>query len=154
MFRQLMFMVFCVLLGSGDAFAGTPNPFRVEAKDASVTAGQAGKVQVLVHVPKDHHLYRDMMEVTRVEDDASGVIVTGTPSFPPGFVKPDPADPGATREQYDMDVIIDVPIDAVTKPGRYTLKFEVRYQGCKKSLCWMPQTDVVEATFIVAKGKK
>ena len=65
MFRQLMFMVFCVLLGTGDAFAGTPNPFRVEGKTASAAIGQDGIVQVLVHVPKDHHLYRDMMEVTR-----------------------------------------------------------------------------------------
>ena len=153
MFRQLMFLVFCVLLGSGDSFAGTPNPFRVEAKDASVVKGQSGKVQVLVHVPKDHHLYRDMMEVTRIEDGAGEKIVTGEPSFPPGFVKPDPADPSATREQYDMDVIIEIPVKSTAKPGNYALKFEVRYQGCKKSLCWMPQTDVVESTLTIRKAK-
>jgi len=154
MFRQLMLMLFCVLMGAGDAFAGTPNPFRVEAKNASAAAGQDGKVQVLVHVPKEHHLYRDMMEVTRVDDAAGDAVVTGEPSFPPGFVKPDPADPSATREQYDMDVIIEVPVKAVSKPGTYALKFEVRYQGCKKSLCWMPQTDVVESTLTVGKAKK
>jgi len=154
MFRQLMFMVFCVLLGSGDAFAGTPNPFRVEAKNGTAVAGQDGQVQVVVRVPKDHHLYRDMMEVSRIEDEAGATIVTGEASFPPGFVKPDPADPSATREQYDMDVVIDVPVKAVSKPGDYTLKFEVRYQGCKKSLCWMPQTDEVEATMTISKSKK
>lgn len=154
MFRQLLFMVFCVLFGSGDAFAGTPNPFRVEGKRASAAIGQDGIVQVLVHVPKDHHLYRDMMEVTRMVDEASTTVVTGEASFPPGFVKPDPADPSATREQYDMDVVIDVPVKGVAEAGNYTLKFEVRYQGCKKSLCWMPQTDVVEVTLKVGKDKK
>lgn len=154
MFRQLMFMVFCVLLGTGDGFAGTPNPFRVEGKTASAAIGQDGIVQVLVHVPKDHHLYRDMMEVTRVDDEASAAVVTGEASFPPGFVKPDPADPSATREQYDMDVVIDVPVKGVAKAGTYTLKFEVRYQGCKKSLCWMPQTEVVEATLRVGASEK
>ena len=154
MFRKLMFMVFCVLLGSGDAFAVTPNPFRVEGKSASTAIGKDGVVQVLVHVPKDHHLYRDMMDVTRVEDESSTTVLTGEASFPPGFVKPDPADPSATREQYDMDVLIDVPVKGVAQAGTYTLKFEVRYQGCKKSLCWMPQTDVVEATLRVEAGEK
>ena len=109
---------------------------------------------MLVHVPKEHHLYRDMMEVTRVDDAAGDAVVTGEPSFPPGFVKPDPADPSATREQYDMDVIIEVPVKGVAKAGTYTLKFEVRYQGCKKSLCWMPQTDVVESTPTVEEGEE
>ncbi len=153
MFRQLMVMMVC-LLGAGHAWAGTPNPFRVEAKDVASGVGKASVVQILVHVPKDHHLYRDMMEVTRIQEEASVAVITGEPSFPPGFVKPDPADPSATREQYDMDVIIDVPVNKVAVSGTYPLKFEVSYQGCKKSLCWMPQTDVVELTLNIGKDAK
>ena len=43
MFRQLMLMLFCVLLGAGDAFAGTPNPFRVEAKNASAALDRTAR---------------------------------------------------------------------------------------------------------------
>ena len=130
---------------AGPAIAGTKNPFRVETTDVTVENGKASHVQVIVRVPEQHHLYRDMMEVSRVQDDGSAAVVTGEASFPPGFTKPDPADPTATREQYDMDVVINVPVSKVEQPGTYTLKFEVRYQGCKKSLCWMPQTEIVEA---------
>lgn len=153
MFRSFIFLV--AWMGfAAPAFAGSKNPFRVEAKDAVIASGDKGEVQVIVRVPKDHHLYRDMMDVTRVADDGTAAVVTGDASFPPGFTKPDPADPGATREQYDMDVVINVPVVNVEKPGSYTLKFEVRYQGCKKSLCWMPQTEIVEAMVKVGGTSK
>ena len=125
------------------AWAGNENPFRVEAVDAKVAPGTSGVVQVLVRVPAQHYLYKDMMAVSIVSADG---IKTGEASFPPGHQKPDPADPSSTREQYDMDVVIEVPVTASDKAGAYPLNMEVRYQGCKKSLCWMPQTEQVEAT--------
>jgi thiol:disulfide interchange protein DsbD len=39
---------------------------------------------------------------------------------------------------YDMDVVIEVPVTAPSKPGTYDLDLEVAYQGCKKTLCWLP----------------
>ena len=153
MFRNIfLFLVWACL--AGPAFGGSKNPFRVETTDAVLKKGEKGQVQVIVRVPEQHHLYRDMMEVSRVSDDASASVVTDEASFPPGFTKPDPADPSATREQYDMDVIINIPIAKVDAPGTYSLKFEVRYQGCKKSLCWMPQTETVEAVVKVGGGEK
>jgi len=150
---------------SSVAVAGTQNPFRVDATNAQLDAHGTGTVSVNVRVPKDHHLYRDMMSVQTqtvrfqaaglkkapvlvAENDANHLTV-GDPSFPPGFTKPDPADPSSTREQYDMDVVIDVPVTAAAIAGTYTLEFAVEYQGCKKSLCWMPQSDVVESTVTV-----
>ena len=53
-----------------------------------------------------------------------------------------------------MDVVVLVPVNKVENAGTYTLKFEVRYQGCKKSLCWMPQTEIVESTVIVGDSSK
>ena len=148
--------------------AGTSNPFRVDATNAELEAENSGDVSIVVRVPKDHYLYRDMMtvqlqtvrfsaasakgETAVVEAEAAGHLRVGSPSFPPGFVKPDPADPTATREQYDMDVFIQVPLTAAAASGRYTLDFAVEYQGCKKSLCWMPQTEVVQST-VTVKGK-
>ena len=66
-------------------------------------------------------------------------------------MKPDPADP-ALREQYDMDVVVDVPVKGVAKPGTYTLKFEVRYQGCQVAVLDAAD-DVVEATLGRASEK-
>jgi len=150
-FLTVLFAWACML---APAAAGSDNPFRVEATNAAFKAGEEGAVQVIVRVPKDHHLYRDMMEVSQVQStDATGPT-TGEPSFPPGFVKPDPADPEATREQFDMDVVIDIPVNKVDVAGTYTLQFEVRYQGCKKSLCWMPQTEIVESTVTVGAQAK
>jgi thiol:disulfide interchange protein len=123
----------------------------VEAANTELSAGEKGVVQVTVRVPAEHHLYRDMMAVSVVS--AEGLKV-GEASFPPGHSKPDPADPTATREQYDMDVVIEVAVTAPESVGEYPVTFEVRYQGCKKSLCWMPQTESVEATVRVAGAKK
>jgi len=150
--------------------AGTKNPFRVEATNAKLTAKEPGSVTVTVRVPKDHHLYRDMMAVTPatlkfnaesgnaepivIGPKKEGHLTVGTPSFPPGFFKPDPADPTSSREQYDMDVVIEVPVTAASATGTYVLEFQVEYQGCKKSLCWMPQTDMVESTVSVSESKQ
>ena len=149
-----MFRFWCLLVSliswSTPAWSGTDNPFRVEATDAKIAAGEKGVVQVVVRVPANHHLYRDMMNVSVVS--ASG-LKTGEASFPPGHSKPDPADPSNTREQYDMDVVVEVPV-TTTETGTFPVSFEVRYQGCKKSLCWMPQTETVEATVHVAGAPK
>ena len=150
-----MIRFWCLLISligwSAPAWSGSENPFRVEATDAKVEVGGSGVVQVVVRVPPNHHLYRDMMDVTVV---SSAGVETGEASFPPGLSKPDPADPSSTREQYDMDVVVEVPVKATDKPGAYPVTFEVRYQGCKKSLCWMPQTENVEATVHVAGAAK
>lgn len=162
---RFMLWMASFLVWSSTAIAGTQNPFRVDATNAKLDAQGTGTVSVNVRVPKDHYLYRDMMSVQTqtvrfhpdgpksasvvvAENDATHLAV-GTPSFPPGFTKPDPADPSSTREQYDMDVVIDVPVTAAATAGTYTLEFAVEYQGCKKSLCWMPQSDVVESTVTV-----
>ena len=152
------------------AVAGTKNPFRVEATDTKLKAAEEGSLTVTVRVPKEHHLYRDMLMVTPAtlkftaqgaKGEASligpemvGHLAVGAPSFPPGFFKPDPADPTFSREQYDMDVVIEVPVTAASAIGTYVLELQVEYQGCKKSLCWMPQTDLVESTVFVSDSKK
>ncbi len=162
---RLLLLVVTAIFGSAPVYAGSSNPFRVEATNAAIAPSEAGEVAVVIRVPADHHLYRDMMVVhpqvlrfqeasasaapTVVAPGAQGHLSIGTPSFPPGFTKPDPADPSATREQYDMDVHVQIPVTAAARTGTYTLEFEVEYQGCKKSLCWMPQSERVESTITV-----
>jgi len=124
----------------------TDNPFRVEAERLTLAAGAGGALRITIAVPRDHHLYKDMVEVTVV---SAGGLKLSEASMPPGLKKPDPADPSTLREVYDMDVIIEVPVGAVKEAGEYPVVFSVSYQGCKKSLCWMPQTDEVRAKIFV-----
>ena len=140
-----------LMMWSSPVWSGKDNPFRVETTDAKLELDGKGVVQVIVRVPENHYLYRDMMTVTVVSSEG---VTTGEPSFPPGHDKPDPADPSASREQYDMDVVVDVPVTAPAQPGSYPVSLEVRYQGCKKSLCWMPQTETVEASVQVTGATK
>jgi len=142
LFRMLLF--FAAMWGFAPTVEArsTKNPFRVEAETLALAAGAAGRLRITIAVPKDHHIYRDMVEVVVI--DAGGLELAEA-SYPPGLKKPDPADPATLRQVYDMDVIIEVPVAGVVKPGVYPVTLQVTYQGCKKSLCWMPQTDEIQA---------
>ena len=149
MFRLLLF-IFGYFLVPSAAMAGTKNPFRVEATNAEVVPGEAGAVSVIIRVPNEHHLYKDMMSVGVLKSES---VVVGEAVFPPGMKKADPADPTSEREQYDMDVVIELPVTGPSKLGEYPITLLVEYQGCKKSLCWMPQTEQVDATVKVVEKK-
>jgi thiol:disulfide interchange protein DsbD len=142
MTRMLLFLGLVLGLSSSAQARDAANPFRVEAESLQLSPGSAGALRITIAVPKDHHLYKDMVEVVVLE---SGGLKLGPASMPVGLKKPDPADPSTTREVYDMNVIIEVPVAPVTAAGKYPLTFSITYQGCKKSLCWMPQTDEVRA---------
>lgn len=121
-------------VGGGSAEAA-PNPFRVESAAPALKAGAKDKIRITVVVPEGYHAYRDMMSV--VATDPAGLTL-GEASFPPGLTVPDPANPGATREQYDFDVLIDVPVTAPKAGGTFNPTFHVVYQGCKKGVCYPP----------------
>ena len=139
-----LFLMLAIVLGLGAPAEArdTKNPFRVEAELLKVAPGVAGALRITIAVPKNHHLYKDMVEVVVVQ---SGALKLGEASLPPGLSKPDPADPSATREVYDMDVIIEVPVAASKVEGSFPVDLSISYQGCKKSLCWMPQTEEIRA---------
>ena len=124
------------------------DPFRVEAQDATVLPGASGKVTVVVRVPDGFHVYRDMLAV-KVEN--AGKVTAGSPAFPDGSLADDPASPGAVRELYEQDVYIQIPV-SVPKgiSGDIPVLLDVRYQGCKRSLCYLPGEQ--EVTAIVHTG--
>ena len=147
-----------LLIAVGLLFAGPAcaqdlekNPFRVEVTDLTLAPGASGKVAVSVIVPREYHVYRDMMHVKVL--DAHGLKV-GEPDFPPGRNLPDPSNPAQTREMYDMDVVIDVAVTAPSKPGTYDLDLEVAYQGCKKTLCWLPAVEELTSKVTVGTVPK
>jgi thioredoxin:protein disulfide reductase len=132
---RLLLALGLLLAGPASAQDLQKNPFRVEVTDLTLAPGASGNVTVSVIVPRDHHVYRDMMHVKVL--DAHGLTVA-EPDFPPGRKLPDPANPAQTREMYDLDVLVHVPVTAPMAPGTYDLDLEVAYQGCKKTLCWFP----------------
>lgn len=129
--------------------APVKNPFFVKAEGVTLAPGAKGVVTLTLAVPTEFHVFRDMMEVKVT--DAAGLSF-GEPSFPPGEHKPDPLSPGSLREQFDQDVIVEVPVTAPQKEGSYIAALTFRYQGCKETLCYMPATDKVEATVLVQPG--
>ena len=142
---------FLVLLALVQPVFAGEDPFRVEALNASIAEGGSGKVTVIVRVPDGFHVYRDMMAVEVVNN---GGLTIGSPSFPPGEMAPDPASPGSLRELYEEDVFVELPVTVPTgtKGTRSTL-VHVRYQGCKKTLCYMPGEQDVEATVTVSSSR-
>jgi thioredoxin:protein disulfide reductase len=147
---RFMLLILSAIALAPVGLASDKNPFRVEVEDLRLAPGATGALRVTLAVPADHHVYRDMMDATVT--DAAGLSF-GPASFPPGQQAPDPANPAATREMFDTDVIIEVPLSAAPAVGTYQVGLQVRYQGCRKTLCWMPATEDLTATVIVGDGK-
>ena len=125
------------------------NPFRVEAPAAASVPDAAGRLEVVVRVPSGHHVYRDMMFVKVLD---GGGLAVAEPSFPKGFERPDPANPAATRELYDLDVYVELPFGEAPA-GVYDVRLQVGYQGCKGGLCFMPVVEEVEVRVDVAPAR-
>ena len=127
---------------STDAHAAMPNPFRVEGVGVKLAPKGVGVVQVRIIVPPGHHIYRDQIRVRPLD---AGAVALGVPSLPPGIPSPDPANPANSREMYDLDVIIEVPVEAPDEAGLHPVRLEVGYQGCRSGLCYMPVLEEVMA---------
>lgn len=138
-------IVLCMVVAPASA---ATNPFRVECHADTLEPGSEGMIEVRVVVPSGYYVYRDMMSVEVLD---AGGLTLGEASFPPGIFKPDPANPGTEREQFDMDVFVQVPVRAPSEAAMYSAWMKVRYQGCKQSLCYMPQVEEVEARVRVAR---
>ncbi len=132
------------LIGAAQA---AEDPFRVETDNLSISEGGAGQLPVYVRVPPGFHVYRDMLSVEVISSDG----LTAAPAvFPLGLLTDDPASPGATREMFEQDVRITVPLQAPAGiSGRRSVRLLVRYQGCKRSLCYMPGEQELSATITV-----
>ena len=131
------------LIWNSTAQAG--NPFRVEVLPVTAALEQEGAISVVFVVPEDHHLYVDMMSVTAAP---SRELNIQAPQFPMGNLKPDPASPEQMREIYQQSTTVTLPIKPSAQ-GIYPAKIEVRYQGCKEGLCYMPKTETIETSVVV-----
>ncbi|MFH1464535.1 MAG: cytochrome c biogenesis protein CcdA [Pseudomonadota bacterium] len=149
----LSLLAFLAVLLPGAAWAQVAeDPFRVEISPVTVPAGGQGGIEVRVQIPPEHHLTRDSIEVRL--DDPQGFVL-GEPDFPVGQLEPDPAFPEKQREIYHDSFSLPVPlaVGAVVTPGSHELEFQVRYQGCKGSLCFMPRERALPVTVTVSVGE-
>lgn len=130
-----------------NSVAKAENPFRVEILPTTAIVSQEGTIKIVFVVPEEHHLYVDMMSV---EAEPSKELNIEKPKFPIGKLKADPANPEQMREIYFETTTVELPI----KPnqfGIYPAKIEVRYQGCKEGLCYMPKTEMIDTSVVVNK---
>jgi hypothetical protein len=105
-----------------------------------VAPGALAPLEITLKVPPGFTVYRDMVEVKVTQ--ARGLSL-GPPSLPPGLSAPDPAAPGQTRELYDFDAVVQIPLLKPAPTGTWAVELDVRYQSCAGSVCLMPRTEQV-----------
>lgn len=119
---------------------------RVVGGSLTLPAGQPARLEATIAVPPGYHVYKDMVHVEVLDP---GGLELGPASLPAGLIQPDPASPGATREQYDFDAIVELPVEGTPAPGSYSATLSVRYQACKASLCLFPRTEEVVSQLVL-----
>ncbi len=105
-----------------------------------VAAGGLAPLELTLKIPPGFTVYRDMLEVKVTQ--ARGLSL-GPASLPPGLSAPDPAVPGQTRELYDFDAVVQIPLLKPGPTGTWAVELDVRYQACAGSVCLMPRTEQV-----------
>ena len=130
-----------------NSIAQAANPFRVEILPTTTSIEQPAVIQVVFVIPEGHHLYVDMLSVQPIP---SAEFTFQSARFPTGKLKADPASPEQMREVYPETTTVTIPMKA-TQIGILSPKIEVHYQGCKEGLCYMPKTEIIEASVIVNK---
>ena len=144
-------MTFLLIFFPRQTFAEAKNPFYVEVIVPKLKIGLQDTIDIIFVVPPDHHLYRDMMvvNVVRVErHNQNGIkgnakkknedLRIDTVSFEDGTFIQDPANPMDLRELYKSTTKVHLPVTGMSI-GKYAVYLNIRYQGCKKTLCYMPQ---------------
>ena len=126
---------------------GAKNPFRLEIQAPDLRVNEKSDVKIMVVVPPDHHLYRDMMWVNVLS--SSGVQVSPV-EFPIGTFKTDPANSTQLRELYEDTPIVKIPVVSAEE-GTGEILLEIRYQGCQKTICFRP---VLEEHIVQLEVKK
>ncbi len=148
----LLALLLCI---PGLALAQQPtqaeDPFRVEIGNIDVPAGGSADLSVLMVIPAEHHLYRDMIEVRM---DQPGIFQLGQLDIPIGTLEPDPAFPDKKRESYHETFTITVPVSAPADAhvGDQEVEVQVRYQGCKHKICFLPNERSIPVTLTVTQG--
>ena len=166
MYGCFFIMTFLLFILPSISFAEAKNPFYIEVIAPKLEVGSQDTIDVIFVVPPDHHLYRDMMlvNVASIERQNSKGIKRNTKagnnelhiepiSFEDGTFIQDPANPMDLRELYKTTTKARLPITGLSS-GEYSVHMNIRYQGCKKTLCYMPQYEDHVIDVVVTEKSK
>jgi thiol:disulfide interchange protein len=118
-----------VIFGAGAAFAQFGDPFEVDAElDGAV-------IRLSVNIPDKHYLYAEAFKVTDAKGNLqTAVDLPGTETITdPNTGKPKPVFDQAFKASYAWE-----------PATGGAAAFHVQYWGCNDSVCFIPQTKVVE----------
>ncbi len=134
-----IFSLFLIFFTALSTYADTQEPFGVtlSPETGDVNAGGNFNLNIELSIAPDHFLYKDK---TRVEIEEMQGFITGETSFPAPEVKYDKF-LNQDIEIYKKHATISQNISTLEniKPGKYNLKLNVFYQGCKAATCFLPQ---------------
>ncbi len=140
--RTILSLLLSLLMAlPGIAAAQQPDqvadPFRIEVGGIELPPGGSAAIEILMVIPEGHHIYGDMLEVRL---DEPGIFGSGELDVPMGDLEPDPAFPDKKREVHHHTFTMKLPITAPDDAsGEHELEVQVRYQGCKDKLCFLPR---------------
>jgi thiol:disulfide interchange protein len=109
------------------------SPFEVELSLLGDRSTESAELSVKLMIPADHIIYSDTFAVTAGE----GVEIA-TLSKPEHHEKPDLIDPAIKVNVFDSSFDARYKLSALKDGATLTLAF----QGCNKSICFMPETHV------------
>ena len=124
---------------------------KVELKSNKITAKSKTDLLINFKVEDGSYIYKD--SITVKVDEVNGVKV-GTPVFPKAEKKLDKFS-NQEREIYHNSFIIKVPVEvsASAKLGKLEFSSIVGYQGCSKTICFIPQEKNIKTSFEIVKKK-
>jgi hypothetical protein len=113
------------------------DPFEWSPRPPVLQGELQGHVELRLRVPPGFTVYRDQLAVQVVDP---GGLQVGEPDIPPGVFRHDPAKDVESREQYDTDVVVLIPVRTTARSARGLETFEVmvRHQGCIQGHCFAP----------------
>lgn len=124
------------LLGAASA---PQAPFALDAQPLVLASASGGTARLRLEGAAGAKVYADSVEVEVVDP---GPFVVGEPALPDaGAAEPDPVT-GLPRGLYCGPVVIGLPV-TTTGATSGTLEVEVRWQGCRGTLCYPQQAERV-----------
>jgi thiol:disulfide interchange protein len=158
-FYKTFFTIFIVFFLAIPAFSEgfTRGKIKIPFEPGSVLKNQKialkDKTELLVtfKLEKDSYIYRDSL---KVEVNPLTGIKFGKPVFPKPEKKMDQF-LNKTKEIYHNSFTIKIPLEVSgnARLGKGSLSSVVWYQGCNKTICFVPQEKIISAPYEIVKKK-
>ena len=150
MLRKSASILIGLLLVSSTARTGrageADSPFRIRAYagHAAARPGEELPVAVVFDIADKHKVYEESVKV----DAASGSTVRILRVERPGALEKHDKATGEVRRVYlgrtVFRLAVEAPGPTAERPGEYRVALSVRFQGCSETVCFLPETRMLE----------